>query len=81
MLFPTKFVPKKITDHFLNNYFATICTKVEAINLYYPSFKAYLNNPQNKILNFALINNDINLLDPGISLNCAPTRVCRKTMP
>ena len=41
-----------------NNYFSTICTRDEPINSYYPSYNTYLNNPQNKMFKFALINND-----------------------
>ena len=40
-----------------NNYFSTICTRDEPINSYYPSYNTYLNNPQNTIFRFTLINN------------------------
>ena len=42
-----------------NNYFSTICNRDEQINSYYPSYNTYLNNPQNKMFKFALINNVI----------------------
>ena len=43
-----------------NNYFSPICNRDEPINSYYPSYNCntYLNNPQNKMFKFALINND-----------------------
>ena len=40
-----------------NKYLSTICTRDEPINSYYPSYNTYLNNPQNKIFRFTLINN------------------------
>ena len=49
-----------MANHF-NTYFTTICTSDVPIICSYPSFKTYLNNPQNKIFNFSLINNDFTL--------------------
>ena len=49
---------KKLMANSFNNYFSTICTRDEPITSYYPSYNTYLNNPQNKMFKFALINND-----------------------
>ena len=49
---------KKRMANSFNNYFSTICNRDEPINSYYRSYNTYLNNPQNKMLKFALINND-----------------------
>ena len=49
----------RMANHF-NTYFTTICTSDVPIISSYPSFKTYLNNPQNKI-QFSLINNDFTL--------------------
>ena len=48
----------RMAKHF-NTYFTTICTSDVPIISNYPSFKTYLNNPQNKI--FSVINNDFTL--------------------
>ena len=49
-----------MANHF-NTYFTTICTSDVPIISSYPSFKTYLNNPQNTIFKFSLINNDFTL--------------------